>query len=65
MRYDRNKSWNVDTTEPLPTKIPIGALFMWRGKIWRKGRGILYRAHPCVRGLVYECFQRRARKRSA
>lgn len=30
----------------IPRKLPVGEVFEWRGRVWRKGRGILYAAEP-------------------
>jgi hypothetical protein len=51
-----------DPNEPLP-KFPVGTVFLWRGKMWRRGRGILYRARPLFVGIIMEGFWRREKKR--
>ena len=63
--YERFQGVTVGTYEELPTKIPIGAVFMWRGRMLRKGRGILYAAHPCCRGIIYDSYVKRAVRRRA
>jgi hypothetical protein len=32
-----------------PHKTAIGDIFIWHGQMWRRGRGILYRARPNLR----------------
>ena len=32
-----------------PHDTKIGDIFIWRGKMWRRGRGIIYRARPNLR----------------
>ncbi len=44
--------------------VPIGATFEWKGRIWRRGRGIIYTVKPCCAGLIYESYVRRRKKRS-
>lgn len=46
---------------------PASTLFEWNGVMYRfaqnKRGGTIYRAHPCVAGLVAEQAMRRRRKR--
>lgn len=52
--------------EKLP-KVKLGQLFEWNGKVWRRGKGIIYVAHPAdptIRSAAYGRYlKRRARYR--
>lgn len=44
--------------------VSVGTIFLWKGRLWRKGRrGMVYRARPVVRGLIYRAYVRREKKR--
>jgi hypothetical protein len=42
----------------------VGEVYYHAGEMWRRGVGIIYAAHPCVRGLIYESLKRRWKRRS-
>jgi hypothetical protein len=48
-----------------PHDASIGEVFEWKGRMWRRGRGKIYVAHPQggVIGIIAEGFWRRWRKR--
>lgn len=46
-------------------RVPVGKVFLWKGRMWRRGVGILYAAHPLMAGVIYEGYQRREKRRQA
>lgn len=41
---------------------PQGEVFLWNNAMWRRGRGIIYRAHPSD-PFVQRCFNQRMKRK--
>lgn len=49
----------------VPESAPLGMVFYWRGRMWRRGKGIIYSARPCGAGIIFESYMRRRKRREA
>jgi hypothetical protein len=36
----------TESLDKTASKMKVGVVFIWNGRMWRRGRGIIYRAHP-------------------